>query len=73
MARDKAVQEAVQIGALNPSNSEAVRMNFPTPELPTSIEEDEINDSSSSIYKQKRFESLAKARACKKRNTSSSA
>ena len=38
--RDKAVQEAVQIGTLNPSNSEAVkafRITVPTPELPECI------------------------------------
>ncbi|KAL5509654.1 hypothetical protein EMCRGX_G005056 [Ephydatia muelleri] len=38
IARDKAVQEAVQVGTLNPSNSEEVkafRITVPTPELPT--------------------------------------
>ena len=41
---DKAVQEAVQIGTLNPSNSEAVktfRITVPKPELPTVIEKEE--------------------------------
>ena len=65
------MQEAVQVGTLNPSNSEEVkafRITVPTPELPTVIE-GEIN---TSTCQQKRLESLAKARACKTKNTPAS-
>ena len=64
------MQEAVQVGTLNPSNSEEVkafRITVPTPEVPTVIE-GEIN---TSTCQQKRLESLAKARACKKNTLAS--